>query len=101
MQGKVAHNHAVAPTSLDHRQEVRSVLMVALAVNISMSLLKLIVGVISGSLAVIADAMCASRSFRLTRTVQFGNGHSTWISPHVAMCAARSLRIFNPQNLAH
>jgi cation diffusion facilitator family transporter len=57
MQGKVAHNHAVAPTSLDHRQEVRSVLMVALAVNISMSLLKLIVGVISGSLAVIADAM--------------------------------------------
>ena len=57
MQGKVAHNHAGAPTSLDHRQEVRSVLTVALAVNVSMSLLKLIVGVISGSLAVIADAM--------------------------------------------
>ena len=57
MQGKAAHTHAGAPTSLDHRQDVRSVLMVALAVNISMSLLKLIVGVISGSLAVIADAM--------------------------------------------
>ena len=41
----------------DHREEVRSVLMVALGVNIGMSLLKLSVGLISGSLAVIADAM--------------------------------------------
>ena len=57
MQGTVAQNHTGAPPSLDHRREVRSVLMVALAVNISMSLLKLIVGLISGSLAVIADAM--------------------------------------------
>ena len=41
----------------DHRGEVRSVLIVALGVNIGMSLLKLSVGLISGSLAVIADAM--------------------------------------------
>ena len=43
--------------SADRRSEVRRVLMVALALNISMSLLKLLVGVLSGSLAVIADAM--------------------------------------------
>ena len=47
MQGKEGNNrgtshnrensHTDAPKSLDHRQEVRSVLMVALAVNIGMS----------------------------------------------------------------
>ena len=41
----------------DRRSDVRRVLMVALGLNISMSLLKLLVGVLSGSLAVIADAM--------------------------------------------
>ena len=41
----------------DRRSDVRRVLMVALGLNISMSLLKLLVGVTSGSLAVIADAM--------------------------------------------
>ena len=42
---------------VDNRQGVRRVLMVALALNISMSLLKLLVGAMSGSLAVIADGM--------------------------------------------
>ena len=44
-------------TTVDRRQEVRRVLAVALVMNIAMSLLKLSVGVLSGSLAVIADAM--------------------------------------------
>ena len=44
-------------TTVDRRQEGRRVLAVALALNIAMSLLKLAVGVVSGSLAVIADAM--------------------------------------------
>lgn len=44
-------------TTVDRRQEVRRVLGVALALNVAMSLLKLAVGVMSGSLAVIADAM--------------------------------------------
>ena len=44
-------------TTVDRRQEVRRVLAVALGMNIAMSLLKLSVGVLSGSLAVIADAM--------------------------------------------
>ena len=42
---------------VDNRQGVRRVLMVALGLNISMSLLKLLVGAMSGSLAVIADGM--------------------------------------------
>ena len=48
MQGKA---------TVDHRQDVRRVLAVALLVNIVVSVLKLAVGVVSGSLAVIADAM--------------------------------------------
>ena len=42
---------------VDHRGDVRRVLGVALGLNIGMFLLKLMVGVLSGSLAVIADAM--------------------------------------------
>ena len=42
---------------VDNRRGVRRVLMVALGLNISMSLLKLLVGAMSGSLAVIADGM--------------------------------------------
>ena len=41
----------------DRRQEVKRVLIVALTINVAMTLLKLIVGFASGSLAVIADAM--------------------------------------------
>ncbi|MEX0589213.1 MAG: cation diffusion facilitator family transporter [Cyanobium sp.] len=41
----------------DTRQQVKKVLLVALAVNISMTVLKLVLGLLSGSLAVLADAM--------------------------------------------
>ena len=52
-----AHNNMDAGSMPDRRGDVRRVLMVALGLNITMSLLKLLVGLISGSLAVIADAM--------------------------------------------
>jgi len=39
------------------REQVKRVLVVALAVNISMTMLKLLLGIFSGSLAVLADAM--------------------------------------------
>ena len=41
----------------DRRSSVRRVLVTALGINLAMSLLKLSVGLITGSLAVIADAM--------------------------------------------
>jgi len=41
----------------DRRSEVQRVLLVALGVNVGMSLLKLIIGLLSGSLALLADAM--------------------------------------------
>ena len=41
----------------DNRQAVQRVLLVALAVNVSMTVLKLVIGLLSGSLAVLADAM--------------------------------------------
>lgn len=41
----------------DNRLQVKRVLLVALAVNISMTLLKLVLGLLTGSLAVLADAM--------------------------------------------
>ena len=41
----------------DTRQSVQRVLLIALAVNVSMSVLKLVIGLLSGSLAVLADAM--------------------------------------------
>ena len=41
----------------DTRVAVQRVLLVALAVNVSVSLLKLVLGVLTGSLAVLADAM--------------------------------------------
>jgi len=44
-------------TRADTRAEVKRVLLVALAVNVLMSLLKLAIGLLSGSLAVLADAM--------------------------------------------
>ena len=52
-----AQNNVGAASVTDRRGDVRRVLMVALGLNITMSLLKLVVGLISGSLAVIADAM--------------------------------------------
>jgi cation diffusion facilitator family transporter len=41
----------------DNRAAVKRVLLVALAVNVAMSVLKLVIGLMSGSLAVLADAM--------------------------------------------
>ncbi|MFM2123394.1 MAG: hypothetical protein RLZZ589_1831, partial [Cyanobacteriota bacterium] len=41
----------------DTRAAVQRVLLVALAVNVSVSLLKLVIGLLTGSLAVLADAM--------------------------------------------
>ncbi|MFM1900329.1 MAG: hypothetical protein RLZZ216_905, partial [Cyanobacteriota bacterium] len=41
----------------DRRNEVKRVLMVALVINLSMTGLKLVLGLVSGSLAVVADAM--------------------------------------------
>ena len=41
----------------DKRGAVQRVLLVALAVNVSMTLLKLLIGLVTGSLAVLADAM--------------------------------------------
>ena len=41
----------------DNRGAVQRVLLVALAVNVSVSLLKLVIGLLTGSLAVLADAM--------------------------------------------
>ena len=41
----------------DNRGAVKRVLLVALAVNVSMTLLKLVIGLLTGSLAVLADAM--------------------------------------------
>ena len=39
----------------DNRAAVKRVLLVALAVNVAMSVLKLVIGLMSGSLAVLAD----------------------------------------------
>ena len=41
----------------DHRSQVQRVLLVALGVNVGVSLLKLTIGLLSGSLALLADAM--------------------------------------------
>ncbi|MFM1812021.1 MAG: hypothetical protein RLZZ336_959, partial [Cyanobacteriota bacterium] len=41
----------------DNRRGVQRVLLIALAVNVSMTVLKLVIGLLSGSLAVLADAM--------------------------------------------
>ena len=46
-----------APGLNDNRLQVKQVLLVALAVNITMTLLKLVMGLLTGSLAVLADAM--------------------------------------------
>jgi cation diffusion facilitator family transporter len=48
---------AAVPAPGDNRRAVKRVLLAALAVNISMTLLKVAVGLLSGSLAVLADAM--------------------------------------------
>ena len=47
----------LARTTADRRQDVRRALNIALVVNITTTILELAVGVVSGSLALIADAM--------------------------------------------
>jgi len=48
---------ATALVRQDTRQSVQRVLLIALAVNVLMTMLKLVIGLLSGSLAVLADAM--------------------------------------------
>ncbi|MCT0198361.1 cation diffusion facilitator family transporter [Synechococcus sp. CS-1325] len=53
----IPHPRGSASPPGDGREQVKRVLLTALAVNVLMSLLKLGVGLMSGSLAVLADAM--------------------------------------------
>jgi len=52
-----ATSNGSAASRADNRAAVKRVLLVALAVNVAMSVLKLVIGLMSGSLAVLADAM--------------------------------------------
>jgi cation diffusion facilitator family transporter len=56
-QAEAARQAAPPAWRQDTRRAVQRVLLVALAVNVSMTLLKLLIGLMSGSLAVLADAM--------------------------------------------
>ena len=60
----------------DGRRAVQRVLLVALAVNVSMTLLKLIIGLMSGSLAVLADAMHSATDGLSSLMGLFTNGLS-------------------------
>ncbi|WP_296369804.1 cation diffusion facilitator family transporter [Vulcanococcus sp. Clear-D1] len=58
--GLASTGQASSPAVLqrdDNRDAVKRVLLIALAVNVSMTLLKLVIGLLTGSLAVLADAM--------------------------------------------
>lgn len=58
----------------DRRDQVRRVLLIALAVNLLMGTLKLLVGLWSGSLAVIADAMHSATDAFSSLMALFSNG---------------------------
>lgn len=58
----------------DRRDRVRRVLLIALAVNLLMGTLKLLVGLWSGSLAVIADAMHSATDAFSSLMALFSNG---------------------------
>ena len=60
----------------DRRHEVKRVLMVALTINVAMTLLKMVVGLASGSLAVIADAMHSATDGLSSLTGLITNGLS-------------------------
>jgi len=60
----------------DTRQSVQRVLLIALAVNVSMSVLKLVIGLLSGSLAVLADAMHSATDGLSSLLGLFTNGLS-------------------------
>ena len=56
------------------QRRVRRVLLIALAVNVAMGLLKLVVGVLAGSLAVVADAMHSATDAFSSLMALFSNG---------------------------
>ena len=58
----------------DRRHEVKRVLMVALTINVAMTLLKMVVGLASGSLAVVADAMHSATDALSSLTGLITNG---------------------------
>jgi len=60
----------------DTRQSVQRVLLIALTVNVSMSMLKLVIGLLSGSLAVLADAMHSATDGLSSLLGLFTNGLS-------------------------
>jgi len=60
----------------DTRQSVQRVLLIALTVNVSMSVLKLVIGLLSGSLAVLADAMHSATDGLSSLLGLFTNGLS-------------------------
>ena len=60
----------------DTRQSVQRVLLIALAVNVSMTVLKLVIGLLSGSLAVLADAMHSATDGLSSLLGLFTNGLS-------------------------
>jgi cation diffusion facilitator family transporter len=60
----------------DTRQSVQRVLLIALAVNVSMTVLKLVIGLLTGSLAVLADAMHSATDGLSSLLGLFTNGLS-------------------------
>ncbi len=77
--GVASTGRAPAATAVhrdDNRRAVQRVLLIALAVNVSMTLLKLVIGLISGSLAVLADAMHSATDGLSSLLGLFTNGLS-------------------------
>jgi cation diffusion facilitator family transporter len=76
----VASSRRVEPSAgrerADGRQAVQRVLLLALAVNVAMTLIKLVIGVMSGSLAVLADAMHSATDGLSSLMGLFTNGLS-------------------------
>ncbi len=60
----------------DTRRSVQQVLLIALAVNVSMTVLKLVIGLLTGSLAVLADAMHSATDGLSSLLGLFTNGLS-------------------------
>jgi cation diffusion facilitator family transporter len=60
----------------DTRRSVQRVLLIALAVNVSMTVLKLVIGLLTGSLAVLADAMHSATDGLSSLLGLFTNGLS-------------------------
>ena len=65
-----------SPLRQDSRRDVKRVLLIALTLNVSMTLLKLVIGLLSGSLAVLADAMHSATDGLSSLLGLFTNGLS-------------------------